>query len=94
MDGQRLLYAGGPGKGKLDVIIYIKQERAFHVIDLEGGNSTLISEIVLKAVFIRSFVIYLFVYHLFIYLCQGAHNLFLRAVIPLYFVTLSPSLFI
>ena len=46
MDGQRLLYAGGPGKGKLDVIIYIKQERAFHVIDLEGGNSTLISEIV------------------------------------------------
>ena len=68
MDGQRLLYAGGPGKSKLDVIIYIKQERAFHVIELEGGNSTLISEIVLKAVFIRSFVIYLFICLSFIYL--------------------------
>ena len=70
MDGQRLLYVGGPGKGKLDVIIYIKQERAFHVRDLEGGNSTLISEIVKdsKWFFIRPFVIYLFIIYLFIYL--------------------------
>ena len=72
MDGQRLLYVGGPGKGKIDVIIYIKEERAFHVIDLEGGNSTLISEIVKDSKrfsFVRSLFICLSFIYLFISSC-------------------------